>query len=348
LAAGILTAEGFLDVDPQAPLGGPDDKKDILARRDGLRWVAAVYFPPTEQSFPAIRAKFEEDVAGVARHEAAAFAFFVNQPMTLGDRTALEALTECRVELYHLERLRNILDSPKGYGLRLEFLRREMNLEEQIAFFNELQSDLTRRLLEREVRDRRFEAKLDEILERTRFLPGPIPPSSLGLVRPDVVGEVEAPMSKLDIAALALIHRVTTDESAAIETTRGQLRSIEVWIGDRENPSFVPPPPADVPSQLADLLEKWRDSYPTLVAADREAVIEALARLHHGIVSIHPFLDANGRVARILLDQGAEELLGQRVGRALVSDPGAYFDSLRAADDGDLAALQNLIRAALE
>jgi len=53
-------------------------------------------------------------VAGVARHEADAFAFFVNQPLTLGERTALEKLTACRVELYHLERLRNNLDSPKG------------------------------------------------------------------------------------------------------------------------------------------------------------------------------------------------------------------------------------------
>ena len=33
LAAAILHLDGFEDIDPQAPLGGADDKKDILCRK---------------------------------------------------------------------------------------------------------------------------------------------------------------------------------------------------------------------------------------------------------------------------------------------------------------------------
>ncbi len=33
LGAAILHLDGFEDIDPQAPLGGPDDRKDILCRK---------------------------------------------------------------------------------------------------------------------------------------------------------------------------------------------------------------------------------------------------------------------------------------------------------------------------
>lgn len=47
MCAAILAIEGYTDIDPQAPLGGPDDRKDILARRAGPTRAAAstVEFP---------------------------------------------------------------------------------------------------------------------------------------------------------------------------------------------------------------------------------------------------------------------------------------------------------------
>lgn len=67
LCAGVLELAGFSDVEPQAPLGGSDGTKDILARRDGLLWVAAVYFPPTHQDFKSVRSKFVDDLVGWTR-----------------------------------------------------------------------------------------------------------------------------------------------------------------------------------------------------------------------------------------------------------------------------------------
>lgn len=39
------------------------------------------------------------------------------------------------VQIYHLERIASLLNSPQYYGVRMEFLDMEMNKEEQLAFF---------------------------------------------------------------------------------------------------------------------------------------------------------------------------------------------------------------------
>jgi len=148
LCAAILDVEGFTDVDPQATLGGSDDKKDILARRDGALWVAAVYFPPTEKVFAEIKTKLIGDHEGVARHGATGLVFFVNKPLTMAERGKLHNAVEGGADLYHLERMRHVLDTPKGYGLRLEYLRIEMTLEEQVSFFSAANQRLTDQLLE--------------------------------------------------------------------------------------------------------------------------------------------------------------------------------------------------------
>lgn len=88
---GNLQISGYTDVDPQATLGGPDGKKDILARRGGQQFVAAVYFPPTPPSFGRIRAKFLSDRKGVRVNDADGFIFFVNQYLTLGQRNDVRA-----------------------------------------------------------------------------------------------------------------------------------------------------------------------------------------------------------------------------------------------------------------
>jgi hypothetical protein len=45
LCAALLDLEGYVDIDPQHPLGGPDDRKDVVCRRGRRKYVAAVYFP---------------------------------------------------------------------------------------------------------------------------------------------------------------------------------------------------------------------------------------------------------------------------------------------------------------
>ena len=132
LCADLLQIEGFSDIDPQCPLGGRDGRKDILCIRDGQKWVGAAYFPPTRSDFVVVKDKFVHDFMGVGRHNADAFVFLTNQRLTPGERAELVGVADPKpAEVYHQERIRSVLDSPKGYGMRLEYLRIPMTEEEQ-------------------------------------------------------------------------------------------------------------------------------------------------------------------------------------------------------------------------
>jgi Fic family protein len=76
----------------------------------------------------------------------------------------------------------------------------------------------------------------------------------------------------------------------------GKIRTSQNWIGGTRpgNAKFVPPPPDSVPALLADL-DKWihsKDAIHPLVRA-------GLA--HVQFETIHPFLDGNGRVGRLIV-----------------------------------------------
>jgi hypothetical protein len=115
LVAGLLHIEGYKKVDPQHPLGGPDGKKDVLFQNEGKKWIAAAYFPPTPVSFKDIRKKFLGDLKGVDSNSAQGIAFFVNQPVTSTERkTLVDAALPKVVEIFHLERMRAMLDAPRG------------------------------------------------------------------------------------------------------------------------------------------------------------------------------------------------------------------------------------------
>lgn len=58
LSAQILLDQGYKELDPSHPLGGPDGGKDALAVRNGKVWLMAVYFPKGQQTFTAIEKKF--------------------------------------------------------------------------------------------------------------------------------------------------------------------------------------------------------------------------------------------------------------------------------------------------
>ena len=82
----------------------------------------------------------------------------------------------------------------------------------------------------------------------------------------------------------------------------GEVRRSQNWIGGPRpgNAAFVPPPPEMLPSLLADL-EKYmhvRDALPPLVR---------VGLAHVQFETIHPFLDGNGRIGRLLVTLLLEE-----------------------------------------
>lgn len=81
------------------------------------------------------------------------------------------------------------------------------------------------------------------------------------------------------------------------EKNPGEFRRTQNWIGGTRpgNAHFVPPPPARIEESMAALerfLHEAQPSHPTLVKA-------GLA--HVQFETIHPFLDGNGRIGRLLI-----------------------------------------------
>ncbi len=122
LAAHVLLAEGYTDLDPSHPLGGRDGRADAVARRDGKRWVMAVYFPRGQQALGTITDNFNGDLKGVADNAADGMVFVTNQELTRGERRRLVESAGVPVELYHLERLALLLDQPKLHPIREQYL----------------------------------------------------------------------------------------------------------------------------------------------------------------------------------------------------------------------------------
>lgn len=137
LAALLLHGEEFSNIDPSHPLGGKDGLKDMVLSYKGDKWISGVYFPRGQQTFYVIKNKFMQDIKGVKKANASGFVFFTNQELRLAERTELaESCTYAVVEIYHLERIASLLNSPRNYGTRLEFLDIDMTKEEQASLFS--------------------------------------------------------------------------------------------------------------------------------------------------------------------------------------------------------------------
>ena len=99
------------------------------------------------------------------------------------------------------------------------------------------------------------------------------------------------------IRLLREIHRVLLSKGRGSTKMPGDFRTSQNWIGGTRpgNAMFVPPPHTAIPDCMAALerfLNAEDDGLPELIRA-------ALA--HAQFETIHPFLDGNGRVGRLLI-----------------------------------------------
>lgn len=101
----------------------------------------------------------------------------------------------------------------------------------------------------------------------------------------------------LSARLLREIHSVLLAKGRGAERDPGEFRSSQNWIGGSRpgNALFIPPPYERVPDLIANL-EKFLHDYdeptPVLVKA---------AIAHVQFETIHPFLDGNGRLGRLLI-----------------------------------------------
>jgi Fic family protein len=90
------------------------------------------------------------------------------------------------------------------------------------------------------------------------------------------------------------MHEILLATGRGSQKTPGEFRQSQNWIGGTRpgNAAFVPPPPQEVHHCMGDLEKFLHSDTPALVKA-------ALAHLQ--FETIHPFLDGNGRIGRLLI-----------------------------------------------
>ncbi len=373
MSADILRIDGFMGIDPQCPLGGPDGGKDILCQKDGLTFVAACYFPTSDKDFAAIRTKFDDDLQSSLKHKRDAFIFITNQKLTPGERTDLEqraAKKGKRCIIYAREHLRVALDSPQGYGVRLRHLRVPMTTEEQAAYFSSSGDSVATALAKQAEAIGRLAARVDQCCKGNRdFVIQTVAVLADAVAREggreDIARMLEesatsfrdqaadgasgVPLSaSLSTALLRYIHRLLLPSNLS---TAGYWRQTQVFLrsGADVLDSVEFPTWAQVPAMMQTLVDDWNASFPNLQSEGTSSGqrIEAIARFFHKLLAIHPFVDGNGRLARAVLALQARDLFG--IDYDIVLDRGAnYYEALRLADSGDASGLIALIDEALD
>ncbi len=105
----------------------------------------------------------------------------------------------------------------------------------------------------------------------------------------------ELPVS---VRLICEIHKKLLEGVRGAHRQPGELRRTQNWIGPAgstiQDAAFVPPPAAELP----DALGAWERF---LHADDKITILVKLGLAHAQFVTIHPFLDGNGRVGRLLI-----------------------------------------------
>lgn len=199
-----------------------------------------------------------------------------NPPLDLGRLARLIGRAE--QALGRLDGMTAVLPSPSLFIFM--YVRKEALLSSQIEGTQSSLSDL---LL--------FESKetplvpLDDVQEVSNYVSA----MEYGLAR---LGEG----FPLSLRLLREMHRELLSKGRGSSKQPGEFRVTQNWIGGTRpgNARFVPPPPEEVMRCLGELelFLHDRSTYPVLLRA-------ALA--HVQFETIHPFLDGNGRLGRLLI-----------------------------------------------
>ncbi|MHB1296720.1 MAG: Fic family protein [Anaerolineae bacterium] len=111
------------------------------------------------------------------------------------------------------------------------------------------------------------------------------------------LAEEELETRPFSLNLLRHLHFVLLDNVRGRDKGRGQFRTTQNWIGAPqsliEQAYFVPPEPM----VLAVYLDNWEKYY----HSERPDALVQLAILHAQFEIIHPFLDGNGRLGRMLV-----------------------------------------------
>ncbi len=109
--------------------------------------------------------------------------------------------------------------------------------------------------------------------------------------------EEELKKRPFSLRLLKDLHAILLNSVRGRNRARGQLRTVQNWIGAPGTPieqaEFIPPEP----QHLMECLSNWEQYY----HLERPDPLVQLGVLHAQFEIIHPFLDGNGRLGRMLI-----------------------------------------------
>jgi len=128
----------------------------------------------------------------------------------------------------------------------------------------------------------------DDVEEVTNYM------RAFGLVRDNLRDEQGLPLS---VRLICDAHRILLDGARGANKQPGELRRSQNWIGGSRpcNAVFIPPPPEHIVSLLS-ALEQFIHTEPSALPP-----LVRIALIHAQFETIHPFLDGNGRLGRLLI-----------------------------------------------
>ena len=192
-----------------------------------------------------------------------------------------EPLARAHLALGRLDGLSRLLPDPRLF--LYSYVRKEAVLSSQIEGTQSSIADLVRF----EARDAPYLPEDGDVVEVSNYVRA----MSHGLKR---LRDDNFPLSN---RLLREIHQELLSRGRGSDKRPGEFRQSQVWIGGTRpgNAHFVPPPTHAVQDCMGDLerfLYSTGDSLPLLVRA---------GIAHVQFETIHPFLDGNGRVGRLLI-----------------------------------------------
>ena len=149
----------------------------------------------------------------------------------------------------------------------------------------------------------------------------------------DLIEDIAKKKKPIDHVTIQQIHEVVT---AGILEEAGKYRSKNVRITGAVR---TPPDWSKIVKLMDGLIEK--------ISGSKTHPVETAAYLHHRFVHIHPFIDGNGRVARLLTNLYLIAW-GYPAIVLKTEDRGKYYKFLRAADAGNLSTFANFIAKAVD
>lgn len=145
----------------------------------------------------------------------------------------------------------------------------------------------------------------------------------------DYVQELATGKLPLDEIAIRDINRlVTYSDDPTKRAAAGQYRQIKVWPNGVKDVHYAEP--NDIPAKMQELIAWYKN------VEGKEHPVKLAALLHLKFVTIHPFMDGNGRTARLLMNF---ELI--KNGYLIINiqpdkdSRSAYMEALRAAQAQD-------------